>query len=227
MRIQVFRLTAPLLALVLLSTSSAAAAGSRWDDPDRPNRAAASGTATNPYRTPGAPSRYPKVGREVRSLPSGHVDVRVGGNDYRYHGGVFYRPRPDGAYVVVRPPIGARVSYLPPGYVSFGIGPSRYFYFDATYYLWDEPRQEYVVVEEPAGAEQALAATTYTSGELFIYPSQGQSDEQRERDRYECYLWASDQTGFDPGSADARSTSAEDYQRALSACLEGRGYTVR
>jgi hypothetical protein len=33
---------------------------------------------------------------------------------------------------------------------------------------------------------------------VFVYPTQGQSPEQTERDRYECHLWAVQQTGVDP-----------------------------
>ena len=32
----------------------------------------------------------------------------------------------------------------------------------------------------------------------FIYPDKGQSNEQMEKDKYECYSWAKGQTGFDP-----------------------------
>jgi hypothetical protein len=32
---------------------------------------------------------------------------------------------------------------------------------------------------------------------------QGQSAAQQDRDKYECYLWARKETGFDPGSANA------------------------
>ena len=32
----------------------------------------------------------------------------------------------------------------------------------------------------------------------IIYPSQGQSNEQMEKDKFECYNWAKQQTGFDP-----------------------------
>jgi hypothetical protein len=38
---------------------------------------------------------------------------------------------------------------------------------------------------------------------LFVYPSSGQSAEQTDRDRYECHLWAVQQTGVDPSRADA------------------------
>jgi hypothetical protein len=33
---------------------------------------------------------------------------------------------------------------------------------------------------------------------VIFYPTQGQSAEQQDRDRYECYRWAVQQTGFDP-----------------------------
>jgi hypothetical protein len=36
---------------------------------------------------------------------------------------------------------------------------------------------------------------------VYSYPTQGQSPEQADRDRYECYVWASQQTGFDPSAA--------------------------
>lgn len=33
---------------------------------------------------------------------------------------------------------------------------------------------------------------------VYFYPLHGQSAEQQDRDRYECYRWAHRQTGFDP-----------------------------
>ena len=160
--------------------------------------------ARAPHRT----VRYPRVGHQVRTLPQGHRTIRVNRQSYRYHNGSFYRPGRGGAYVVVSAPIGARVRTLPPGYVSFGIGPHHYFYANFTYYLWDRDRTEYVVVEEPEGAEAALVtASETTSAEIFVYPNQGQSDELRDRDRYECYVWASDQTGYDPGSVDPATST--------------------
>jgi hypothetical protein len=143
---------------------------------------------------------------------------------------------------------------------------------------------------------------------VYFYPAQGQSEEQQDRDRYDCHVWAAKQTGFDPsqlvapreqraavvparapgetigaaaivgavlgaalagpgnvgkgvvvgamagtvaGSAAVASEQAEadainaaaerrpargggryereaaDYRRAMSACLTGRGYSVR
>jgi hypothetical protein len=37
--------------------------------------------------------------------------------------------------------------------------------------------------------------------DLFIYPAKGQSQAQQDKDRYECHLWAVQQTGFDPSKA--------------------------
>jgi hypothetical protein len=34
--------------------------------------------------------------------------------------------------------------------------------------------------------------------ELIIYPAKGQSQKQIEADKYNCYTWAKQQTGFDP-----------------------------
>lgn len=43
-----------------------------------------------------------------------------------------------------------------------------------------------------------LAPLSVGAQDLFIYPSQGQSQDQQDRDRFECHNWASQQTGFDP-----------------------------
>jgi hypothetical protein len=45
---------------------------------------------------------------------------------------------------------------------------------------------------------------------VFVYPANGQSAEQTDRDRYECHLWAVQQTGVDPSRSDASA-----YERVL------------
>lgn len=35
---------------------------------------------------------------------------------------------------------------------------------------------------------------------VYFYPNRGQSQEQQDRDSYDCYLWAVKQTGFDPSA---------------------------
>jgi hypothetical protein len=45
---------------------------------------------------------------------------------------------------------------------------------------------------------------------VFVYPANGQSPEQTDRDRYECHIWAVQQTGVDPSRADASA-----YERVV------------
>jgi opacity protein-like surface antigen len=74
---------------------------------------------------------------------------------------------------------------------------------------------------------------TVRSDDLLITPKNGQSRDQLWRDRYDCYSWAKSQSGFDPANLGTNSSprggasSRVDYNRALSACLEGKGYSVR
>ncbi|WP_455211120.1 hypothetical protein [Kaarinaea lacus] len=169
--------------------------------------------------------------------------------------------------------------------------------------FWGCAPSGYAVKKEPVDTPPPLPTTT-----VYFYPTRDQSEEQQDRDRYECYLWAVKQSGFDPGQAQlaphqrievkpvtppgadtaagavsgaiigsivaphrdssfglvfgaitgamigaasdaARQEEAEriqrqydakeaqryarlekqarDYQRAMTACLEGRGYAVR
>ncbi len=37
-----------------------------------------------------------------------------------------------------------------------------------------------------------------TADDFFIYPNKGQSQEQMDKDKFECFQWAKQQTGFDP-----------------------------
>jgi len=53
--------------------------------------------------------------------------------------------------------------------------------------------------QAPASAPaEAPVAVPRPSPSVYFYPLQGQPPEQQDRDRYECYLWARRQTGFDP-----------------------------
>lgn len=44
---------------------------------------------------------------------------------------------------------------------------------------------------------------------MYFYPSQGQSVERQDRDRFECYQWARNQTGTDPGMTPLRGPAPE------------------
>jgi hypothetical protein len=168
---------------------------------------------------------YP-YGMRVNILPRTHVRVVVGGGTFYYNLGVFYQPSSHG-YIVVSAPFGAVVSALPAGYISFNIGATPYYYINSTYYTWDVPRVAYVVVEEPVGAAEAIAKSTDTK--LFIYPKEGQNEELQAQDRYECHRWAVNQTGYDPSLVAKKQSKSvsNDYKRAMTACLEARGYSVQ
>jgi len=45
--------------------------------------------------------------------------------------------------------------------------------------------------------------------QLMIYPMKGQSNEQLSKDRYECHLWAAQQSGFDPTTAQATQQASQ------------------
>jgi hypothetical protein len=155
----------------------------------------------------------------------------VPGGRYWYSGGVWYAPRGSG-FVVIGAPVGVFVPILPPYYTTLWVGGMPYYYANDTYYTWDAGQNGYVVVNPPQGADSA-STTAPPSDDLFIYPQQGQSDEQQSNDKYECHKWANSQTGYDPTqanggvSADDAAGKRADYQRAMRACLEGRGYSVR
>jgi uncharacterized protein YcfJ len=44
---------------------------------------------------------------------------------------------------------------------------------------------------------------------IFVYPANGQTPEQTDRDRYECHVWAVQQTGVDP------SRDTNPYERVV------------
>ncbi len=86
--------------------------------------------------------------------------------------------------------------------------------------------------QSPAPSIAPDTAPASGSSRVFIYPKTGQTEEQQSRDRYECYTWANSQSGFDPSAPGGGVPSAEsaarreNYQRAMAACLEARGYSV-
>jgi opacity protein-like surface antigen len=89
---------------------------------------------------------------------------------------------------------------------------------------------QYVATPQPG---EARGASPAGADQLQVYSKNGQTQEQQWADRYECHRWAKTQSGFDPTQQTAGVPSSdtasrrEGYRRALTACLEGRGYTVR
>lgn len=46
--------------------------------------------------------------------------------------------------------------------------------------------------------------------QLFVYPKNDQTAEQQQKDQGECYVWAKNQTGFDPQNPPTVQTSSVD-----------------
>jgi hypothetical protein len=67
-----------------------------------------------------------------------------------------------------------------------------------------------------------IASPTVTlAGDMFIYPRQGQSVEQQERDKWECRAWATNQTGFDPAARPRALTPPPIQQAPRGGALTG------
>jgi hypothetical protein len=91
-------------------------------------------------------------------------------------------------------------------------------------YVVVEPSPVVVVQENPAVVQQPSAAAVQQSRpaaavDPVIYPRNGQSATQTDKDRQECVQWA---------VAQPRALAdASVYQRAIAACMDGRGYSLR
>jgi|WetSurMetagenome_2_1015567.scaffolds.fasta_scaffold506280_1 hypothetical protein len=130
--------------------------------------------------------------------------------------------------------------YYPPSYYY---PPPSYYYPPPAYYYpppansypppaYNYPPQGEAKQAPPQGGQITGGQTT--GAQIFIYPRQNQTDQQLVTDRNECHNWAMDKTGYDPTKpppADMPATEinqkSSDYHRALGACLEGRGYSMR
>ena len=99
--------------------------------------------------------------------------------------------------------------------------------------MWSASDGGYVVTRPPADVTPStVAPVSAASNEPFVYPKNGQSEQLQANDRYECHRWAASQAGFDPTQPGAGPTGPEGqnraaYNRAFTACLEGRGYSVK
>jgi hypothetical protein len=174
---------------------------------------------------------YPVRGSAVRELPAERVVVSHGRDRFFVSGGAWYRPNGP-RYVVVRPPYHVFVPVLPLFYTTLWFGGIPYYYANDAYYVWRDQENQYETVPPPSNAEE-VATQSPPDDEVFIYPKNGQSQEQQDRDRYECHRWAVSQSGFDPTQAGGGAPGEDpgskraDYRRAIGACLEGRGYSVK
>lgn len=179
---------------------------------------------------------YPRRGAVVPVLPGGYRSFYFRGRPYFFVGGAWYINGP-GGFVVAAPPPGLVVSVLPPFATTVWIGGVPYYYADDVYYQWNPGADAYEIVAPPADADQPgqpvqTPPAPSAEGQLYIYPKNGQTQAQQAQDRYECHSWATNQTGFDPTqpgggvAPDQNDAKRAQYRRAMTACLEARGYSV-
>jgi len=128
---------------------------------------------------------------------------------------------------------------LPLAYATYWYDGLPYYYANDVYYTWDPSYDGYVATDPPPAGDQSGAAVAPdpnqgagpaneqaaagptpapASGQVFMYPKNGQSEQQQAADKQACQQWAASQA--DPSHVD-------DYRRALMACIEGRGYSAQ
>jgi hypothetical protein len=118
-------------------------------------------------------------------------------------------------------------------YATYWWGGVPYYYANDVYYTYNPDYEGYVATDPPPVAESGAAADGAApavgpppgdggaaAGQIFMYPKNGQSAEQQATDKAECQQWAQQQAG-------QVAQNGSDYQRAMTACVEGRGYSAR
>ncbi len=139
---------------------------------------------------------------------------------------------------------------LPLAYSTYWWGGVPYYYANDVYYTYDPNYQGYIATDPPpvadssgsaaapgdsngappAGAPQDASSDGVQAGpngpidgappQIFMYPKNGQSAEQTAADRAACQQWATQQAG-------SVAQNGANYNRAMVACVEGRGYSAR
>jgi hypothetical protein len=191
----------------------------------------------------GAVHGYPAAGAGFHGRAYG------GRGGYAYPGGAYYHGYSTGAYwgggywhggYWPRAYYGYGYSWflpvLPLAYATYWYGSVPYYYANDVYYTWNPSYDGYTATDPPpaadtAGSDGSGAADASLppppadpnaggqQAQLFMYPKNGQSEEQQSTDKRECQEWAASQTGQAAGTGD-------DYRRALLACVTGRGYSA-
>lgn len=194
--------------------------GSRPDDHRWPGRPDGHGNGWGP-----GPQYRP--GYVIDRFPDRHDRVGYRGQDYFFSGGYWYRPQGP-RYVVVRPPYGIRVGYLPSYAEEVWVGSALFFLAAGAYYSYEASTQQYVVVQPPTVVPQPQPQPLGNGYDVVAYPASGQTPQQIDQDRYDCYRWAIQQSGFDPAAITYQPAPqvVQVYRQAQGSCLSARGYQV-
>lgn len=63
--------------------------------------------------------------------------------------------------------------------------------------------------------------SAWAQSEMIIYPAKGQSQEQTDKDKYECYSWGKQQSGFDPMAPPTTSTAPPPKEAPQGGVVKG------
>jgi len=67
----------------------------------------------------------------------------------------------------------------------------------------------------------AFLTAPVMADELIIYPAKGQSQEQQQKDKFECYTWGKGETGFDPMEIPKATAPPPQKQTQKSSAIKG------
>ena len=176
----------------------------------------------------------------------GYGGGRYTGRGYGYSSGAYWRGGYWGGGYWPRAWYGSGFNWflpvLPLAYATYWWGGVPYYYANDAYYTYDSSYDGYVATDPPpiSGNTDSSGGATAPNGapagdpsqggappqsqgavgQVFMYPKNGQSVEQQTTDKAECQQWATQQAG-------QVAQNPSDYQRAMVACVEGRGYSAR
>ncbi len=180
----------------------------------------------------------PPIGLLVSTLPPFATSIQNHGETYLYSNEIYYRARPDlGGFEVVNDPeqtspdtAAGAAPAVPAGIAGKSVATA--FTLQTASIATDVPVGAVAVpLAASAPKPQPSMVAAAPTNKVIAYPKNGQTAEQQARDHYDCYRFGVDQSGFDPMSSGAPSAPNterhSDFNRAQTACLEGRGYTVR
>jgi hypothetical protein len=111
-------------------------------------------------------------------------------------------------------------------HVTVGLGfgfPFRY-YAPYAYSPWVYP---YPAAPYAVPVPVPVAPAEKPAADLYVYPEAGQNADQVSRDRTQCHDWAAGESAYDPQAVKRqKADDLANYDRAFTACMEGRNYSV-
>ena len=77
------------------------------------------------------------------------------------------------------------------------------------------------------GVVATIVSGSVAFGATYIYPKKGQSKQRQDKDKGECTVWATDQTGFDPANPPPRPAAPQGGLGAVAAVDSATGFRSR